>query len=68
MAASIVDDFVAEGRVSFTLKEVGALKNSSFITEKAPSCVPLVPAQTTRGSKFSRRWRLFVNAVVEADV
>ncbi len=39
-----------------------------YITEKAPSRVPLVPAKTTKGSRSNRRWRLFINAAVEADV
>lgn len=41
---------------------------AKYIIEKDPARVPLVPAQTTRGSKSNRRWRLFINATVEADI
>lgn len=41
---------------------------AKYISEKAPARVPLVPAQATRGSKSNRRWRLFINAAVEAEI
>lgn len=52
-----------------TLGEVEkADRLAEYIEEKNPTRIPLMPALTTKGSKSNKRWQLFVNTTVEADI
>lgn len=39
-----------------------------YIKNKLPVRVPLVPANSIKGAKMDARWRVFINAKVEADI
>jgi predicted transcriptional regulator of viral defense system len=41
---------------------------AKYVHEKNPARIPLVPALKTKGAKSDRRWKLLVNATVEADI
>ena len=59
-------------RLGYLLDKLGEEKRANilaeYINEKNPARIPLVPALTTRGSKSNRRWKLLINATVEADI
>lgn len=39
-----------------------------YIKNKQPVRIPLVPANKIKGAKMNARWRVFINAKVEADI
>lgn len=59
-------------RLGYLLDIMGAQDKTEalagYIAQKKPVVVPLVPSQPRRGISRLERWRLLVNAKVEADV
>jgi predicted transcriptional regulator of viral defense system len=59
-------------RLGYLMDMVGGKEKAtglaSYIKDKAPVRAPLVPARSVKGAKMDSRWRLFVNAKVEADL
>jgi predicted transcriptional regulator of viral defense system len=59
-------------RLGFLMDLVGGQEKAtglaSYIRDKAPVRALLVPARSVKGAKMDSRWRLFVNAKVEADL
>lgn len=41
---------------------------AGYIKDKLPVRVPLVPANSIKGAKMDSRWRVLINAKVEADI
>lgn len=41
---------------------------AAYIKNKLPVRIPLVPAKSRKGAKMDTRWRVFINAKVEADI
>ena len=59
-------------RLGYLLDLVGAQNKTEelaeYIAQKKPVMVPLVPSQPRQGISRLKRWRIMVNAKVEADI
>jgi predicted transcriptional regulator of viral defense system len=41
---------------------------ATYVKKKLPVRIPLMPSNSIKGEKMDTRWRVFVNAKVEADI